>query len=136
MSQARQRIRFLRTADGVNLGWAESGSGPLLVKAANWMTDLDFEWESPVWRHWIRFFSDHFRYVRYDERGCGLTEWQQGELTIERWMADLEDVADAAQPSGPFILLGISQGSAASIAYAARHPDRVSHLILCGGYAR
>src|ERR1700730_8331908 len=81
MSQARQRIRFLRTDDGVKLAWAESGSGPLLVKASNWLTHLEFEWESPVWRHWLRFFSRHFRYVRYDERGCGLTDWQVSDVS-------------------------------------------------------
>lgn len=136
MSQSRQRIRFLSTADGVKLAWAEAGSGPLLVKAANWMTHLEFDWESPVWRHWPRFLSDHFRYVRYDERGCGLTDWKISELTIERWLGDLETVIDAARPEGPVALLGISQGAVACIAYAAQHPDRVSRMVLYGGYAR
>lgn len=136
MSQARQRIRFLRTDDGVNLAWAEAGSGPLLVKAANWMSHLEFEWESPVWRHWIRFFSEHFRYVRYDERGCGMTDWNVSELSLETWLNDLERVIDAANPDGPCTLLGISQGAVACIAYASRHPERVSGMILYGGYAR
>lgn len=136
MSQARQRIRFLRTADGVKLAWAEAGSGPLLVKAANWMSHLQYEWESPVWQHWIRFFSDHFRYVRYDERGCGLTDWNVSELTLEQWLQDLERVVDAARPEGPFTLLGISQGAVACIAYAVKHPDRVANMVLYGGYAR
>jgi pimeloyl-ACP methyl ester carboxylesterase/DNA-binding CsgD family transcriptional regulator len=132
----RQRIRFLRTDDDVKLAWAEAGSGPLLVKAANWMTHLEFEWESPVWRHWLRFFSEHFRYVRYDERGCGLTDWQVGELGIDRWTKDLENVIDAAQPQGPFALLGISQGAGPCVAYAVQHPENVSHMILYGAYAR
>jgi pimeloyl-ACP methyl ester carboxylesterase/DNA-binding CsgD family transcriptional regulator len=136
MSQTRQRIRFVRTSDGVQLAWAEAGSGPLLVKASNWLTHLEFEWESPVWRHWIRFFSDHFRFVRYDERGCGLSDWEAGELTTERWTDDLEDVVDAVAPEVPFALLGISQGAVACIAYAVRHPERVSHMILYGAYAR
>jgi pimeloyl-ACP methyl ester carboxylesterase/DNA-binding CsgD family transcriptional regulator len=136
MSRARQRIRFLRTDDGVKLAWAEAGKGPLLVKAANWMTHLEFEWESPVWRHWLEFFTEHFRYVRYDERGCGLTDRQVADLSVERWTKDLESVIDAAQPDGPFALLGMSQGAVASIAYAARNPERVSHLVLYGGYAR
>jgi pimeloyl-ACP methyl ester carboxylesterase/DNA-binding CsgD family transcriptional regulator len=136
MSQAKQRIRFLQTDDGVKLAWAEAGTGPLFVKAANWMTHLEFEWESPVWRHWIRFLSDHFRYVRYDERGCGLTEGPLGDLSMDRWTKDLETVIDAAQPDGPLILLGISQGGAACIDYTVRHPERVSHLILYGAYAR
>src|SRR5438105_9112872 len=106
MSQARQRIRFLRTSDGVQLAWAEVGTGPPLVKAANWITHLEFEWESPVWRHWNRFFSDHFRFIRYDERGCGMTDWTLGELSLSRWVEDLEDVINAAEPREPVALLG------------------------------
>ena len=68
----RQRIRYLRTTDGVQLAWAEAGTGPILVKAANWLSHLDYDWERPVWHHWIRFFADRFRFIRYDERGCGL----------------------------------------------------------------
>ncbi|HEX6094970.1 MAG TPA: alpha/beta fold hydrolase [Thermoanaerobaculia bacterium] len=136
MSRARQKIRFLRTADGVKLAWAEAGTGPLLVKAANWMTHLEFEWESPVWRHWLRFFSDHFRFVRYDERGCGLTDWEVPDLSLERWVDDLESVVDAADPQEPVTLLGISQGAAACIGYAVRHPERVARMILYGAYAR
>ena len=136
MSRARQRIRFLRTDDGVKLAWAEAGSGPLLVKAANWMTHLEWEWESPVWRHWLRFFSDHFRFVRYDERGCGLTDWEVPDLSLERWTDDLTSVIDAAVPDGPLTLLGISQGAAACVGYAVRHPERVSRMILYGAYAR
>jgi pimeloyl-ACP methyl ester carboxylesterase/DNA-binding CsgD family transcriptional regulator len=131
-----QRIRYLRTRDGVQLAWAEAGAGPTLVKAANWLTHLEYEWESPVWRHWIRFFADHFRFVRYDERGCGMTEWNVGDLSFERWVEDLEAVVDAAGPPPPLALLGISQGAAVCVAYAVRHPERVSHLILYGGYAR
>src|SRR5215207_5025479 len=131
-----QRIRYLRTRDGVQLAWAEAGTGPMVNKAANWLTHLEYEWESPVWRHWIRFFSDNFRFIRHDERGCGMTDWNVGDLSLERWIDDLEAVIHAANPEGPFVLLGISQGSAASIAYAVRHPEKVSHLILYGGYAR
>jgi pimeloyl-ACP methyl ester carboxylesterase/DNA-binding CsgD family transcriptional regulator len=136
MTQTRQRIRFLRTTDGVQLAWAEAGSGPLLVKAATWLTHLNYDWESPVWRHWIQFFTDHFRFVRYDERGCGMSDWEAGELTTRRWIDDLEEVVDAAAPTTPFTLLGISQGAVACIGYAVRHPERVSRMILYGGYAR
>ena len=133
--QTSQRIRYLRTRDGVKLAWAEAGRGPVLVKAANWLTHLEYEWESPIWRHWIRFFSDHFRFLRYDERGCGMTDWDVGDLSFERWVEDLEDVVDAAGIQEPFALLGISQGAAVCIAYAVRHPERVSGLVLYGGYA-
>ena len=136
MTQTRQRIRFARASDGAKLAWAEAGGGPTLVKAANWLSHLEFEWESPVWRHWIRFFSEHFRFVRYDERGCGLSDWEVGELTTEKWIGDLETVVDAAEPQGPFALIGISQGAVACIGYAVRYPERVSHMIIYGGYAR
>ncbi|HKG22021.1 MAG TPA: alpha/beta fold hydrolase [Blastocatellia bacterium] len=136
MKRATQRIRYVRTGDGVQLAWAEAGTGPVLIKAANWMTHLDYEWESPVWRHWIRFFSNHFRFVRHDERGCGMTDWNVGDLSFERWVEDLEAVVAAAGPREPFALLGISQGAATCVAYAVRHPERVSQLVLYGGYAR
>jgi pimeloyl-ACP methyl ester carboxylesterase/DNA-binding CsgD family transcriptional regulator len=139
-TEPRQRIRYLRTSDGVQLAWAEAGTGPLVVKAANWLTHLEFEWESPVWAHWIRFFSRSFRFVRYDERGCGMTDWDVPELSaalsMERWVDDLEAVVEAAAPREPFALLGISHGAAACIGYAVRHPERVSRMILYGGYAR
>ncbi|HEV7923042.1 MAG TPA: alpha/beta fold hydrolase [Thermoanaerobaculia bacterium] len=126
----------MRTSDGVQLAWAEAGSGPLLIKAATWLTHLQYDWDSPVWRHWMRFFTDHFRLVRYDERGCGMSDWEAGELSATRWTDDLEEVIDAAAPAAPFTLLGISQGAVACIGYAVRHPERVSGMILYGGYAR
>jgi pimeloyl-ACP methyl ester carboxylesterase/DNA-binding CsgD family transcriptional regulator len=134
--KARQRIRYLLTPDNVRLAWADSGSGPLMIKAANWLTHLEYEWESPVWRHWIRFFTDHFRFVRHDERGCGMTDWNVGDLSFDRWVEDLEAVVEAADTREPFSLLGISQGAAVCIAYAANHPERVSKLVLYGAYAR
>lgn len=134
--KARQRISFLRTPDGVRLAWAEAGAGPPLIKASNWLSHLEYEWESPVWRHWIRFFSDHFRFVRYDERGCGMSDWSVDDLSFSRWVGDLEAVADAALPKSAFPLIGVSQGAATSIAYAVKHPERVSRLLLYGGYAQ
>ena len=109
-SRLRQRVQYARASDGIRLAWAESGSGPIVVKAANWLTHLEYEWESPVWRHWIRFFSEHCRLVRYDERGCGMSEWKSGPLTIEQWADDLTTIIEAARPSEPVTLLGISQG--------------------------
>jgi pimeloyl-ACP methyl ester carboxylesterase/DNA-binding CsgD family transcriptional regulator len=135
-AKLRQHIRYLSASDGTRLAWAESGAGPVLVKAANWLTHLEYEWESPVWRHWFQFFSTHFRFIRYDERGCGMSEWRPGTLTADQWTDDLERVIDAARPDGPVALLGISQGSVACIKYAIRHPDRVAKMILYGGYAR
>jgi len=131
----KQAARFLTTADGVTLAWASTGRGLPLIKAANWLTDLEYDWESPVWRHWTSFLAEHFRYIRYDERGCGLTDRQVGDLSFPRWIEDLEAVIEAAAPEPPFALLGISQGASVAIAYAVRHPEKVSHLILYGGYA-
>ena len=131
-----QRIRYLQTPDGVKLAWAEAGSGPVLVKAANWLTHLEYDWESPVWQHWIRFFAEHYRFIRYDERGCGMSEREVGELSLDASAQDLEAVIAAAQPEAPFVLLGVSQGGAAAIRYAVAHPDKVSRLILYGAYAQ
>jgi DNA-binding CsgD family transcriptional regulator/pimeloyl-ACP methyl ester carboxylesterase len=105
-----QRIRYLRTGDGIGLAWAEAGRGLALVKAANWLTHLQYDWESPVWRHWTRFLAGHFRYIRHDERGCGLSDRNVGDLSPARWLDDLEQVVDAAAIDQPFALLGISQG--------------------------
>jgi pimeloyl-ACP methyl ester carboxylesterase/DNA-binding CsgD family transcriptional regulator len=131
----RQQVRFVKATDGIRLAWAESGSGPTLVKAANWLTHLEYEWHSPVWKHWIRFFSEHSRFIRYDERGCGMSDVQLGTLTLEQWTQDLASIIDAAQSAEPVTLLGISQGAAACIRFAVEHPERVARLILYGGYA-
>lgn len=131
----RQSIRYVRSSDDVRLAWASTGSGPPLVKAANWLTHLQYDLESPVWRHWIEFFAEHFQFIRYDERGCGMSQWEVPEVSLPRWIDDLTAVIDAAHCNEPMTLLGISQGASACIAYAVRHPERVSHLILYGGYA-
>ena len=137
MTKLRQRVQFATASDGTGLAWAESGNGPVVVKAANWLTHLEYEWESPVWKHWITFFSEHSRFIRHDERGCGMSErWKGAMPTPEQWVADLETVIDAAVPAQPVTLLGISQGAATCIAYAVRHPERVTRMILYGGYPR
>jgi len=130
-----QTIRFCSSADGVRIAYATVGSGPPLVKAANWLSHLEFDNNSPVWRHWIRELSRSHTLVRYDERGCGLSDWQVDEFSLDAWVRDLEAVVDALELDR-FPLLGISQGGAIAIAYATRHPERVSHLVLCGSYAR
>ena len=136
-TELRQHVRYVTASDGTRLAWAESGDGPVVVKAANWLTHLEYEWESPVWRHWIQFFSAHCRFVRYDERGCGMSEWNGAPLTVDRWAADLESVIDAARPAGA--------GDAARHLTGRRrhasgtrfeHPERVARMILYGGYAR
>ena len=136
LMKPQQKIRYVTAADGTRLAWAESGSGPTIVKAANWLTHLEYEWESPVWRHWLQFFTGRARFVRYDERGCGMSEWRSADLSLDLWAADLHAVIEAARPDGPVTLLGISQGAATCIRYAIQHPERVGRLILYGGYAR
>lgn len=132
----QQSIRYLTTGDGARLAWASMGTGVPLVKAANWLSHLEYDLESPIWRHWVHFFGDHFRFVRYDERGCGMTGGDPRGLSLEHWLGDLETVVDASGIDEPFALLGISQGAAACVAYAAKHPHRVSKLLLYGAYAR
>ncbi|WP_445165555.1 alpha/beta fold hydrolase [Mycolicibacterium sp. Dal123E01] len=130
-----QHISFCRAGDGVRLAYATAGQGPPLVRAANWMTHLAYDIESPVWRHWVSDLSADHTFIRYDERGCGLSDWEVGNFTFEDWVADLESVADAVGLQR-FPLLGVSQGGAVAIEYAARHPEKVSHLVLCSAYAR
>ena len=132
---AVQEIRFCTTGDGTRLAYATSGAGPPLVKAANWLSHLAYDWESPIWRHWLAELSRRFRLVRYDERGCGLSDWDIGRFSFEDWVDDLETVADAAGLDR-FPLLGISQGGPVAIAYAVRHPERVTHLVLLGSFAQ
>ena len=131
----RQRVEFCTASDGTGLAYSCVGQGPPLVKAANWLNHLEFEWESPIWRHWIEELSRDHTLVRYDERGNGLSDWKVQNLDFECFVEDLETVVDAAGVER-FDLLGISQGCAVSIAYAVRHPQRVRSLILYGGYAQ
>ena len=130
-----QQIRFCTSADGVRIAYATSGSGPPLVKVGTWMTHVELDWESSVWRPWLRELSRDHTFLRYDARGCGLSDREVAEISFEAWVRDLEAVADAAGMER-FPLLGLSQGGAIAIAYAARHPERVSHLVLHGAFTR
>jgi DNA-binding winged helix-turn-helix (wHTH) protein/pimeloyl-ACP methyl ester carboxylesterase len=133
-ARARQEIRYCTTSDGVRLAYAGIGTGPPLVKASNWLTHLDFEWGSPIWRHWYRALSLHHRLVRYDERGNGMSQRDVPDVSFETWVRDLETVVDAAGLDR-FPLLGISRGGPIAIAYAVKHPERVTHLVLYGAFA-
>lgn len=130
-----QSIRFCHADDGTRIAWATLGTGPPLLKAANWLTHLVLERTSPVWAHWLDGLATTHRLIRYDERGCGMSDWDAASFGFEAWVDDLETVVDAAGLDR-FPLLGVSQGGAVAIAYAVRHPERVSHLVLAGAYAR
>jgi class 3 adenylate cyclase/pimeloyl-ACP methyl ester carboxylesterase len=130
-----QEIRYCRTPDGVRLAWAKSGRGPPLVKAANWINHLHHDWESPIFEHLFASLGEHRTLYRYDARGNGLSDREVEELSLEAFVSDLETVVEAAALER-FPLFGLSQGCAVSIAYAVRHPERVSHLILLSGFAQ
>ncbi len=132
-AKARQEIRYCTTDDGIRLAYATTGNGPPLVKASNWLTHLDFEWGSPIWRHWYATLSLHHRLVRYDERGNGMSQRDVPVVSFETCVRDLETVVDAAGLNR-FPVLGISRGGAIAIAYAVKHPERVTHLILYGAF--
>jgi pimeloyl-ACP methyl ester carboxylesterase/DNA-binding CsgD family transcriptional regulator len=131
----QQRIGFCASEDGTRLAYGVHGSGPPLLKAANWLTHLEKDWESPVWRHWLEALGETHTMVRYDERGCGLSDRDVSKLDLDAWVADLRAVVDAAGLER-FSLLGISQGASIAIAYAVENPERVDRLVLYGGYAR
>jgi pimeloyl-ACP methyl ester carboxylesterase/DNA-binding SARP family transcriptional activator len=130
-----QEIRFCTVADGTRIAYGSAGEGPPLVKSANWLNHLEFDWQSPVWRHLLHALARYHQLIRYDERGNGLSDWSAQDLSFDAFLHDLEAVVDAAGLDR-FPLFGISQGCAVSIAYAVRHPERVTRLILAGGYAR
>jgi pimeloyl-ACP methyl ester carboxylesterase/DNA-binding winged helix-turn-helix (wHTH) protein len=126
-------LGYCRAADGVRIAYGSTGSGTPLVKAANWLTHLRFDPMSAVWRHWVRDLSRRHRLVRYDERGCGMSDWDVEDVSFDAWVRDLESVVEH-RGLHRFALLGISQGGAVATTYAARHPERVSHLVLYGAF--
>lgn len=128
-------VRYLSSSDGVSIAYADVGKGPPLVFGACWMTHLEKDWESPMMRHFLTHLSKSFRLIRYDQRGNGMSDWDKVEIVFERMVDDLECVIDRYDYE-QVAIFGASQAASVSIAYAVRHPERVSHLILHGGYAR
>jgi pimeloyl-ACP methyl ester carboxylesterase len=118
----------------VRLAYAKVGTGPPLVRPAHWLGHLEYDWELPFYRHLLLGLAREFTLIRYDARGNGLSDWDVGELSLDAWVSDLETVVDAAGLTR-FPLLALSQGCAVAIAFALRHPERVSHLVLFGGFA-
>ena len=134
-AEMRPPINYCRTPDGVRLAYAIVGQGPKLLKAANYLNHLEYDWECPVTRHLLHGLANHFTLARYDARGNGLSDWEVPNVSFDAWVSDLETVADTIGWQR-FPLMGMSQGCAISIAYAVKHPQRVSHLILYGSFAR
>jgi pimeloyl-ACP methyl ester carboxylesterase/DNA-binding winged helix-turn-helix (wHTH) protein len=130
-----QEVHFCTAPDGVRIAYALAGQGPPLVKAANWLNHLEYDWQSPIWSHLLHELAARYQLIRYDERGNGLSDWDVQDISFEAFVRDLESVVEATKLKR-FALLGISQGCAVSIVYAIRHPERVSHLVLYGGFAR
>ena len=130
-----QQIRFCTGRDEVKIAYALSGEGPPLAMCAPWLTHLDHQWRSLAWRPWLETFSSEYTLLRYDSRGCGLSDREVEDVSFESWVRDFESVVDAAG-FDRFALLGACQGGPTAIEYAARHPERVDRLILYGTYAR
>ena len=134
-TKLQQEVHFCTASDGVRIAYALAGQGLPVVKAANWLNHLEYDWQSPIWSRLLHELATRHRLVRYDERGNGLSDWDVDDISFEAFVRDLESVIEAAGLDR-FALLGISQGCAVSIVYAIRHPERVSRLVLYGGFAR
>lgn len=132
-AKLKQEIHYCRAADGVRLAFAKVGKGPPLLRTAHWLGHLEYDWELPIFRGLLLELASSFSLVRYDARGNGLSDWDVGNLTLDTWVSDMECVADAAGLDR-FPILALSQGCAVAVAFTARHPERVSHLILYGGF--
>ncbi|MDN3637536.1 alpha/beta hydrolase [Simiduia curdlanivorans] len=131
---SRQKIKFCSTQDGVRIAYASVGEGYPIVKAANWLSHLEHDWDAPIWSPLFRDLATDHHFLRYDERGNGLSDWDVKDISFNAFVEDLETVV-ATSKLEKFALLGISQGASVSIEYAIKHPEKVSHLILFGGYA-
>jgi len=135
MAELRQDIRFCTSRDGTQVAYATMGHGPPLVWGPHYLSHLEFDLKSPVWRPWLVELTRHNTLVRYDQRGCGLSDRNVADISYDTYMEDLEAVVDAARLDR-FALFGISQGAVTSIDYARRYPERVTHLVIYGGWAR
>ena len=129
-----QTIRIMESFDGTQIAYAVSGEGPPFIEVAHYMSHLEYEWESPIYRHLLNEFMRGHQLIRYDERGTGMSDWDIQDYSFEAWVKDLEALVDHVGAER-FSLFGKSQAGAVAVAYAALHPEKVSHLILLGAYA-
>jgi pimeloyl-ACP methyl ester carboxylesterase/DNA-binding SARP family transcriptional activator len=130
-----QEIKFFKSFDGARIAYATVGHGPPLIMTATFLRHLEYDWQSPVWKHWMETLARNHTLIRYDERGCGLSDWDVNDISFDAWVHDLEVLVEHLRLER-FRLLALSQAGAVAIAFAARHPDKVTHLILHGAYAR
>ncbi len=130
-----QHVSFCKTGDGIHLAVAATGEGLPVVKTANWLNHVEYDWRSPIWSPMFTRLAERFRLIRYDERGNGLSDWDVDDISFEAFVRDLETVVDSLGLE-QFALFGVSQGAAVATTYAVRHPGRVSRLVLYGGYPR
>jgi class 3 adenylate cyclase/pimeloyl-ACP methyl ester carboxylesterase len=128
-------VRYLQSSDGVGIAYADVGNGHPMIFAGGWMTHLEKDWESPTMRYFLTHLSKSFRLIRFDQRGNGMSDWDNVEMSFERMVDDLERVIDSYDYK-QVAIFGASQAASVSIGFAVRHPERVSHLVLHGGYAR
>jgi pimeloyl-ACP methyl ester carboxylesterase/DNA-binding CsgD family transcriptional regulator len=133
-SRAPQQVRFCTAPDGVRIAYAVHGAGPPLLISTCWLSHLQFDWESPVWRHFVRELGAFATVIRFDERGHGLSDWDVTDHSLQARIGDLEAVADAAGYDR-FALMAMAQGGPVAISYAAAHPQRVSRLVFYGSYS-
>jgi len=133
--KVEHRVSFTTSFDGTRIAFASAGNGPPLVKVGNYMGHVEYDWDSPVWAHWLEELTRSHTLIYYDERGSGLSDWNAEDVSFEAWVRDLEAVVDAAGLRR-FPLFAMSQAGAVAVAYAARHPDKVTRLIVHGAYSR
>jgi pimeloyl-ACP methyl ester carboxylesterase/DNA-binding CsgD family transcriptional regulator len=134
MATASQHVRFCASRDSTRIAFATGGAGPPLVRAAHWLSHLEYEWNCPLWGPWLNLLTRRHTVIRYDGRGCGLSDREAADFSLDRCVEDLEAVVDSCKLAR-FVLFGATIGAITALAYAARHPDRVSHMVLIGGFA-
>lgn len=130
-----QKIEFCSAPDGVQLAYAAVGDGPAVFKMPNWLNHLEYDWSSPIWGPLLHDLATHYRLVRFDQRGTGLSDWTVDDISNKAMLADVETVVEAAGLER-FAILAASQGCAIAIRYAVKHPERVRCIIMCGGFVR
>jgi pimeloyl-ACP methyl ester carboxylesterase/DNA-binding CsgD family transcriptional regulator len=135
MDHPAQQIRFCTSRDGTRIAYATCGQGPPLLWIGHWIRHLEFDWDSPIWRPWLELLTRRHTLIRYDWRGCGLSDRNGVKFSMEKYIEDCEAVADAAGLKS-FILFAMAGGTTMAVPYAVRHRERVSHLVLYGSQTR